>query len=136
MCTQIVLKEVLTGDMIRLGADLTEELERGGWPVAASFWLYDAEINQWKVVVASPTVDDTGPLAGYGRVLAALDAIDGMLPWGGLSVVAPRDAIVRALCSSAYARGENIEGRRISGMINRELIDDAYLYRLTPAVTP
>ena len=119
--------------MIQLGAELTKELDRGGWPVVASFWLYDAEINQWKLVLASPVVEEHGPRAGYRRVSRRWMPSTRPSRWVVSPSSPPAIPIVHALASSAYARGESVEARRVSRtMVNREFVDDAYLYRLMP----
>jgi len=133
MAEETLVKEVLTDDMIVTGSELTRALDDAGWPVVASFWLFDAEVNGWRLVLASPTVSETGPLAAYRYVGEALDGLNRTLPLSGLSVVAPNDPIVRALASSPYAHRSDSNGRRVSRtVVNRQFVDDAYLYRLMP----
>ena len=134
MAEATLVKEVLTDDMIAAGAAVTRALDAAGWPVVASLWLFDAESNQWRLVLASPTVTQTGPLAAYRRVGEALGALNLALPLGGLSVVPPDDPTVRAL-ASAFRPGMHIEGRRVSRTaINGLFVDDAYLYRIKSVV--
>jgi hypothetical protein len=40
--------------MIRVGANLTLELDRGMWLIVASLGLYQVGASQWSVVVARP----------------------------------------------------------------------------------
>jgi hypothetical protein len=132
MAEEVLVKEALTSDMIALGSELTKALDEAGWPVVAVFWLYDAEANDWRLVVASPTVAETGPLAGYRFVGEILDRLNRTLPLNALSVVAPNHPVVHALASSDYARRPSV-GRRVSRtVVNRQFVDDAYLYRLMP----
>lgn len=133
MAEETLVKENLTDEMIETGAELTKALDRSGWPIVAALWLFDADINQWRMVLASPAVEETGPLAAYVKVGALLEELNRTLPLSGLSVVTPNDPTIRALSSSAYARGTETEGRRVHRTaVNGRFVDDAYLYRLVP----
>ena len=135
MAEETLVKEVLTDQLIAAGAEFTRKLEGRTWPVVASMWLYDPEINEWRLVIASPRVSSDGPLAAYREVSAALQSGGGsLLPLSleDISVVSSEDSRIRAL-ASAYPTGVDIEGRRIfRGAINGHYIDDAYIYRLPP----
>jgi hypothetical protein len=135
MAEDTLVKELLTDQLIAAGAELTRKLERSTWPVVASLWLYDSEINEWRLVIASPRVGSDGPLAAYREVSAALQAGgESVLPLSleDISVVSAEDSRVRAL-AFAYPSGVDIEGHRIfRGAINGHYIDDAYIYRLPP----
>ena len=132
MAEEMVVKEVLTERMIAAGAQLTQALDRANWPVVASLWLFDAEINLWRLVVASPAVDESGPLKAYTRIDDALRSSGTQLVLNDITAVSPRHPIVRALAST-YATGRDIEGRRVfRSAIDGQFIDDAYVYRLWP----
>jgi hypothetical protein len=132
MAEETLVKEVLTDQLIAAGADLTRQLVRSDWPVVGSLWLYEPEINEWRLLIVSPSVDSEGPLAAYRRVSAALQSGESRLSLDNISVVSPEDPRVRAL-ASAHQTGFEIEGRRVSrSAINGFYIDDAYVYRLLP----
>jgi hypothetical protein len=132
MAEETLVKEVLTDQMIAAGSALTRQLDRSNWSVAASLWLYEPEINEWRLLIASPSVSSEGPLAAYRLVSAALQEITPRLSLDSISVVPPEDARVRAL-ASAYQTGTDIQGRRVfRSAINGYYIDDAYVYRLLP----
>jgi hypothetical protein len=133
MAEETLVKEVLTDAMISAGADLTRQLDRSHWPVVGALWLYEPEINEWRLLLASPVVGSEGPLAAYRRVNAALETLLGSrLSLEDISVVSPEDPRVRAL-ASAYQTGSEIEGRRVfRSAVNGHYIDDAYVYRLLP----
>src|ERR1700740_7177 len=135
MADETLEKERLNEQLIAAGAELTRKLDRSPWPVVASLWLYDPEINEWRLVIASPRVGSDGPLAAYREVSAALQAGgDSVLPLSleDISVVSAEDSRIWAL-ASAYPGGVNIEASRIfRGAINGHYIDDAFIYRLPP----
>jgi hypothetical protein len=131
MAETILVKEVLTDQMIAAGADLIKQLDRSGWPVVGSLWLYDPEMNEWRLLIVSPSVKDDGPLAAYQRINAQLESV-AHLSWEPISVVSPDDRRVRAL-ASAYKTGPDLQGRRVHRTaVNGYYVDDAYVYRLPP----
>jgi len=132
MAEETLVKEVLTDQMIAAGAELTKQLDRSDWSAVGSLWLYESEINQWRLLLVSPLVSTEGPLAAYRQVSTALRLVNQPLSLENISVVAPEDPRVRAL-ASAYQTGLRNEGRRVfRGAVNGHYIDDAYVYRLPP----
>lgn len=56
MAEETVVKECLTEEMIKAGADLIRRLDEAHLKVNASFWLYLADMNVWRLMIASPTI--------------------------------------------------------------------------------
>lgn len=132
MAEETLVKESLTDRMIAAGAELTRTLDRAHWPVVASLWLFEPESNQWRLILASPAVNEKGPLEAYRHVSDALRATTPKLSLDAISVVSPEDPLIRVLMS-AYQTGFEIEGRRVfRSAINGHFVDDAYVYRLLP----
>jgi hypothetical protein len=135
MAEEILVTEALTDEMIAAGAELTKALDRAQWPVGASFWLFDPEINLWRLVLASPKVDQEGPLKSYRHVNEVLRRMSIAVPLASVSVVSPNHPNVRAF-QSVYPEDRDMKGRRVfRTAINGRFIDDAYVYRIRP-VTP
>jgi hypothetical protein len=150
MAEEILVKETLTDRMIQAGEWLTNLLDKSGWPVVASFWSFDPEINRWRLLLASPEVDAKGPLDSYGRVNAALRTAatpkldsdpdgEGLLAplrhltLDSVSVISPGDRRVQIL-ASAFPPPKNLAaGRVYRTAIGGHYFDDVYFYRL-PAV--
>lgn len=133
MAEETLVKETLTEAMITAGAELTESLDRAKWPVVASLWLFDAETNQWRLLLASPAVDENGPRESYRRVYEALRQTNASVPLESVSVVSSDDPIVRAF-RSAYRTSAEVVGRRVfRSAIDGQFVDDAYIYRVLPA---
>jgi hypothetical protein len=125
------VKEVLTPEMIAAGPALLKALDDAGWPIVAAFWLYDLENNRWQLFIASPEVDEKGPLAGYQSVLDALCASTSSLALENVRVASLTHQDVRAIRS--LAGRYNVEGQRLRTAIDRHWIEDAYVYRALPA---
>lgn len=134
MAEETLVKEQLTDEMIQAGAALTRQLDHAGWPVSASLWFFEPDDNEWKLMLASPTVTGSGPKAAYDAVSEALSALNEHLSrLQHIRVVAPNHPIIRLL-ATAISTGPTIGGIRFSkNTINARFIDDAYLYRVNPA---
>jgi hypothetical protein len=125
-----LVKEVLTDSMIAAGEAFTNALERKNWSFVAAFWLYDWENNRWKLLIASPVVDQKGPLEAYREVLPETNATTPPLEWMAVQVVSPKDRYVRELLE-LVERGLQLDGRRHRGRV----VEDSYVYRVRPTAT-
>lgn len=66
MAEEVVVKEQLTPDMIAAGDELTKRLRHyQDFNLVCSLWLYTSEANDWKLVVATPIAESSGPIHVY-----------------------------------------------------------------------
>jgi hypothetical protein len=132
MAEESLVKEVLSEQMIAVGHELVLRLDRAGFPLAGALWIFDPENNEWRLLLASPSVRTEGPRAAYSRVAEVLQDLRSALSLEDVTIVDTDDTRIRLL-SSVYPSDQNIEGRRFKrGAIGGHLIDDAYIYRLHP----
>lgn len=124
-----MVKEQLTDEMIEAGARLTAQLDEAGVPIVAALWLFQPEINEWRLLFASPEVGTQGPRAVYAKVRQALDgAGDPRLPLSNIGVTDTDDDLVRLL--KAIRTGPGIARIRFSkNVLEGHFIDDALIYR-------
>lgn len=134
MAEESLVKEALTDEMKKAGADLTRKLDEARWPVVASFWLFEPEENEWKLFLASPRIVSDGPKEAYEAIGRALSTLREHFPTlKFISVVAPNHELVKTLRSAIQTDRNSIGGIRFSrNTINGRFIDDAYLYRVAP----
>lgn len=92
MAENAVVKEQLTGAMIDAGAELTTKLDEIGLPVTAAFWLFVPEVNEWRLMVASPEVSTKGPRDVYEKIRQAIGQLGARAAAVPLSVVGLLDA--------------------------------------------
>lgn len=133
MVENVLVKESLTESMIKAGEELTRILDQMNWPVTASLWFYFVEENQWKLLLTSPLVTKEGPKRAYQRVQEALENFQKGIPKIGLQDVAVIDESnpLISLMKPAIRTGGGISGIRFSkNVINGQVIEDAYIYRL------
>ena len=99
--------------------------------VKAAFWLYDTESQGWRLVIATPLVEEKGPLATYAHLRKVLGSVGPTtLSTLNISVVKPNDPLIRAF-RAALRISPDPEGIRFShSVVGRTYVEDAYLYRL------
>src|SRR5688572_25775430 len=59
---------------IHHGQRFLDALDAAGVPVESAFWLYTSEWDEWRLVFATPIVDEHGPLEAYRRLQAVFYA--------------------------------------------------------------
>jgi hypothetical protein len=52
------------------GRTVVTQLEQAGVPIAAAFWYWEEDGEQYRLVIASPPVDERGALAFSKRLVA------------------------------------------------------------------
>jgi len=133
MVEEILVKDVLTKEMIEGGKELVRHLDRAKINVTSAFWLFVSESNTWKLLIASPEVNRTGPRKLYGKIVDILSVIPTQhrLALSHIQVVQNNDPLVSSL-RSGIKTGKSISGVSVSGStFVSQYIDDAFIYRST-----
>ena len=133
MVENVLVKEILTESMIKAGEELTRILDQMNWQVTASLWFYFVDENQWKLLLTSPSVGKEGTKRAYQRIQEALGKFQQGMPRIGLQDVAATDEShpLISLMKIAIQTEGGISGIRFSrNVINGQVIEDAYIYRL------
>lgn len=129
----VVMKEQLTDDMVETGDELLRKLDESGLPIQAAFWMFMPEINEWRLLIASPEVSAKGPLSVYERIRVALEQMGEKALAAPLSMIGLLDAdaeLVRLFRSFQKVR-QGVGRLRLSkNAINGHFIDDALIYRV------
>lgn len=130
MAENTMVKEQLTDGMIEAGARLTAKLDEAGVPIVAALWLFMPEVNEWRLLFASPEVSTQGPRAVYAKVRRVVEeAGDLRLPLSIIGVMETEADLVQFL-KGAIQTGPGIARLRFSkNVINGHFIDDALIYR-------
>lgn len=114
---------------IDAGARLLELLRDAGFPITAALWRYRPEPGEWRLLIASPVVDEEGPRRAYERIQDVLRSSEGQetgLSLSDTSVVSPQDRMIRAL-RRALPRG-NAAIRIAHQFFDGVAIEDAVVY--------
>lgn len=99
--------------------------------VKSAFWWYFPESDEWRLVIATPLVDEEGPLATYKdiqKILARRPDLN--LSLQSISVLSPKDERVRAFNKVLKGEPDLVSLRFTRGVLNGVYVDDAYVYRL------
>ncbi len=134
MVEEVLVKEVLTGEMIEAGRALIQRLDEStDLDIEAAYWLYLPEVNRWRLMLASPQVGREGPIAAYGTIWNALnDPPDQQsnLSFNDISVIEPNQDLVAALRASMGTGNERMPVRLSRTAVQGRYIEDALIYRL------
>jgi hypothetical protein len=124
-------KKTLVNIDIEEGKKLIDLLDRSGMKISSAFWLYLTEIQEWRLMLATPDIDTLGRKKTYAKILELLnqhlESID--MPLDAISVISPDQELNRHL-RTVVKKGKEISGRFSGIVVNGTLIEDTYLYRV------
>ena len=126
-------KPTLVDADMKAGEALLNKLDETKFDVKAALWFYMPDSEEWRLILASPTVDAEGPKKAYEKVQSQLQGLDQgyELSLQDISLVSPSDNLIKVL-KSVIKTGKKISHIRFTrNVINNVFIEDAYIYRLT-----
>lgn len=124
-------KKVLVEADFAAGVQLLEALDRSNLSVSVALWLYSAEHEDWRFVLASRRLDAAAPSEAYGLVHRAFEAA-GVSPeqTPALMVLKMSDPFIRAL-RRIFGKAKSVEGMRLGGQfLGDRFVQDALVYRI------
>ena len=117
--------------LIKSGERLIQLLDTESIVVDAALWLYFPDNQNWKLLLSFPTIISQGPKAAYEKVQDMLSGIGDIAFSLDDVAIAKDDDPLLNLMRTAIDTGPGISGIRFSNnVINGQLIQDAYIYRL------
>ena len=121
----------LTPSLVDAGRALITALDDGNVPVTAAFWLLAEPDGSWRLVIASPEVDELGPLAFYRKLSPFLRApAAAELGSSVVTAVRPGDRMVGRI-GTAVRTGRTLESIRLTqNVFNGEYVPDTFIYRV------
>lgn len=123
-----------TTEMRNQGALLTKRLLDAGLRVSASLWLFEPELNSWRLLLGISEVDRKGPIEIYKTIRTIISQNRGELrdlDLKDISVLSPKDSLLRLLSGAVHVPSGGVRFSR--NTVGRRFIEDAYIYRLTRA---
>jgi len=126
--------QILVDRNIIEGKELIEALDNKELNIKAAMWFYFAESDEWKLLIATPMVDEKGPKEAYRLIQMVIGEMPATsktsISFKDVIVLSPRDDPI-ALVGKMIRTGPGLSGIRFTkNVINNKLIDDAYIYRL------
>jgi hypothetical protein len=117
---------------IDLGRRVIASLSRAGIPVALGLWAFTSEPEEWRLTIATPVVDELGPLAAYSKVRKALQkaGIEDEFPLMHVFLRSPKDRVLRSLQKESHALANlgREDYRLVNASIEGSFVEEAYLY--------
>lgn len=117
---------------IDLGRKVIAAISRAGIPVAVGLWAFASESEEWRLTIATPLVDELGPLAAYGKVRKALEkaGVEDEFPLRWIYLRSPKDRVLRLLQKESRALGSlgHEDYRLVNAPIEGSFVEEAYLY--------
>ena len=121
-------KTALVEAYINDGKKLIETLVKAQFPIKAALWFYMTDAEEWRLLIASPIVEEKGPNEAYTLIQKELEQLSLDISLNEVSVLSPRSELIR-LIRATIKTGTKIAGIRFTGnVIQNKLIEDAYIY--------
>jgi hypothetical protein len=126
------------GQQVEQGRKLVDAIDKSGkLTVKAALWFYFSDLGSWRLLLDVKESTTLGPSLTYRKiqqVLVNLGTSNGVSEPIALEdiVVAKADATVLALLRPIISTDGGLHGIRFTNnVINGQVIEDAYIYRLT-----
>ena len=122
---------LVESDIIR-GEELIGVLDKAEFPVSTALWLYASDrYAQWRLVIATPLVDDQGPLGAYKKLdkIVRKDLPNLVLFLQQVQLVSPSDSLIQSL-KKTYRLGKGIFDPSFPGTTESTHAGQAHLYRV------
>jgi hypothetical protein len=125
-------KTTLVKEYIEEGKRIIESLDKKSLDINAAMWFYLEDLDEWRLFIASPAVDDKGPKGVYSIVQYVVGSAE--IPFGltinDISIISPKHHLI-LLMKKAIKTDHGISGIRfLKNVIDNTLVEDAYIYRM------
>ena len=109
-------------------------IPKKGFRVRAALWLYSGDSPEWRLVIATPLVEEFGTRSTYAEIQRVLNSLSPPLglTLENISVVKPKDPFVKTL-GRALRVGPTTGVRFARNTIGDTYVEDSYIYRLSRA---
>lgn len=101
------------------------------FPASGALWLFQSTSNEWRLLIATPLVDQVGSRKAYGelsQITQNMNAESDQLL--RIVLISPKVPFYQAL-RSVFGKTASVEGARLGNtQVGGMYIDDAYLYEI------
>jgi hypothetical protein len=114
---------------VEAGAKALKALDDAKLKISVALWMVSPEYSDGRLVLSSPSLDQTHPLRSYEQVTRALHDHFVHLQYSIL-VLPTKDPFIRDL-RRVFGKTKDVSGMRLGGQtIGNRFISDAYVYRI------
>lgn len=132
MAEEVLVKEILTTEMIEGGRDLTKRLAKTELGVTASFWFYMTDNLRWNLMLGISQVLEEGTIKAYTIIQSELkDRPVRGVSFSDVVVLQSDHPVIRRLKRLTRASKGGAEVRVSRAVVENVFIDDAYIYNLS-----
>ena len=111
------------------GTKVLKALDDAKLKISVALWIASSEYSDGRLVLSSPSLDQTHPLRSYEQVTQALHLHFVHLR-SSILVLPTKDPFIRDL-RRVFGKTKDVTGMRLGGqMIGNRFILDAYVYRI------
>lgn len=129
MGEKILVKEILTGDLIEAGRKLIALIKESSFELTACYWIYLQEINSWRLKIASSNINQTGAKNAYEQIEKSLEQLpDDTINIVNISILDKNDEEIQILKKLIKDSNKKTNLRISKSAINGHFIDDVYIY--------
>jgi hypothetical protein len=122
-----MLKTILVKQLIGDGERLVAALESRRLPMDAAFWYHIPDLLRWRLFIATPLVESSGPRAAYVIIQETLTALQPhSLSLSDVSVLSPQESAFQRIRLEMERSGLWTTSRDQGDVV----FEDAYVYRL------
>jgi len=129
----------LLGVDIEGGARLLKALDKAGFDIHAALWIYLPDPEEWRLMIASPLVDQEGPKKAYILIQSELAKLTppSEISLKNISAVGLEHRLIKALQGMVQVhRDFDSKGAWISNSSSYNIfIEAAYIYRMSKSRT-
>ncbi len=131
-------KKVLVDRDIHDGVRLAQALYDAGFRARHMFWVLFPESAGYRLYVASPLIDEIGPIQAYTRMKEVLDQLAPPvdIPLTAITIVSPQDQLVQAVSQMARVAIVGGVGRIGPNSVGNVYVDDLIVYGVAPLRVP
>lgn len=124
-------KAALVSFDIESGKDVIAALDQAGKAPKVALWAKLPEYEDWRLVIASDRLSQTGSLFGYSQLNSALEQAGITLRKRPSILVRPMNKpFIRAL-RETFAQAVDVYGMRLGGQtFGDQFLEDAFVYRI------
>jgi hypothetical protein len=114
---------------VTAGLKVLDALDAAQIKVAVALWISSSDYDDWRLVLSSPSLDQTHLLKAYQKVAEALHGRDAyMRP--PILILPTKDPFIRDL-RRIFGKTKDVTGMRLGGQtIGNRFVSDAYVYRI------
>jgi len=118
--------------MIDAGEEVIANVDQSGLPVTMAFWLFDREINEWRLTFASPAAESQGHGYVYRKISEVMRENWGTQPpisFLAIKVIDDDSDLARRLKKVPGVSHQIGRTKFDRQVIDGRYIDDALIYR-------